>query len=229
MGMDAMLMTAWAGVVRAGSGVGIPASIGGSVAPLPRAPAWEVMVLESPLLGAIALVVVGCSLWWTLRASGRGRVGVVAAASAMVLAGVLMVTAAVVETAREAMSRRTRDLVRAAVTGDGVVMREILAEDARVRAGERFRWVGRIEASGREEIASRVEREVSGALRPEGWGVLKLQAKRDGGNVGRTQVQVRVDAGGPLFSWWRLDWRLEEDGAWRVMGIEPLFVGGVGG
>ena len=223
-------MLGMAGTRALGAGAtGMPASIGGSVPPLPKPPAVEVVAFESPLFAAIALVVAGLAVAWALRGGSRAKLGRLAAGGLAIVAGGLMVTAAMVETPREKMSRRTRELVRAAVTADVGTMREILAVDARVRAGERFRWVGRIEANGRDEIISRVEREIGKELRIENWAVLKLEAKRDGPNVGRTQTQVRVDIGGPVFSWWRLDWRQDEDGEWRVIGIEPLFLGGVGG
>lgn len=214
-------------VVVEGGVVGMPASIGGNVPALPKPPALEAVVFESPLLAAVALVVVGIATVFTLRASGKDRIGVVIGGAMVVAAGALLVTAAMVETARERMSRRTRELVRATATVDVEALRELLAADARL-VGDRVPLVRGLDARSRDEILSLVQTHIGGE-RVDDWAVLKMQAKRDGPNAGRTQTQVRVDAGGPNFSWWRIDWRMDEDGEWRVIGIEPLFIGGLGG
>jgi hypothetical protein len=225
MDMDANAMTVVRGVMEAA--VGMPASIGGNVPALPKPPALEAMVFETPLLASVALVVAGLAAVFTLRASGKGRLGLVIGGVMVICAGGLLVTAAMVETARERMSRRTRELVRATATVDVNALRGLLAPDARL-VGDRIALARGLDADSREEILSLVQTHIGGE-RVDDWAVLKMQAKRDGPNTGRTQTQVRVDIGGPNFSWWRIDWRLDEDGEWRVIGIEPLFIGGLGG
>lgn len=207
---------------------GLPASIGGNVPALPGAPAVQVLLFESPTPAIIALVVAGLAAFFALRARGQaGRGALVGGGLAFVAAG-LVAMASLVVTPREAMSTRTRELVRAVATVDVAKLRELLAPDARM-INDRFPLVRDIDASSRDEILTRVEENLGRNQQVQDWSILKMQAKRDGPNAGRTQTQVRVDVGGPNFSWWRIDWRLDEDGQWRVIGIEPLFISGMGG
>lgn len=208
--------------------LGLPASIGGNVPALPGAPAVEVLLFESPTPAIIALVVAGLAAFFAMRARGQaGRGALVGGGLALVAAG-LVAMASLVVTPREAMSTRTRELVRAVATVDVATLRELLAPDARM-INDRFPLLRDIDASSRDEILANVQEHLGREHAVQDWAILKMQAKRDGPNAGRTQTQVRVDAGGPNFSWWRIDWRLEEDGQWRVIGIEPLFIGGLGG
>lgn len=220
--MDHVVAAAHAAMVA----TGLPASIGGRVAPLPAAPALEVALFESPLAVVFALVVLSLAAFFVLRS--RGGAAFVGAGVGLALAAGVFVVSVIVTTPRERMSSGTRELVRAAVEVDAGALRELLAPDARLVSGK-FRSVAGMDSVGREQIISGVEDVVGQRYGVEKWAVLKVQATRDGPNVGRTQVQVRVEAGGMSFSWWKIDWRLEDDGVWRVVGIEPLFISGVGG
>ena len=78
---------------------------------------------------------------------------------------------------------------------------------------------------GRDEILSFVGGEMRGAFKIGNYRVLETQAAVTGPNAAVTQTYVRVtpeQTGGPTFSWWRLDWRRDPDGRWRVTHIEPI-------
>lgn len=207
---------------------GLPASIGGNVPPLPKPPALESLVFESPTLLIVALGAVALAAFFGFRAQGQTSRGSLIAGMAIVLSGALLLVSRLVTTPREHMQQRTRELVRAVAEVNIPALNGLLAPDARLIA-DRFRVVAGMDGADREQIIAGVEERIGGRYRVEDWAVLKLQATQDGPAVGRTQTQVRVNAGGLNFSWWKIDWRLQEDGQWRVVGIEPLFISGVGG
>ncbi len=202
---------------------GLPASIGGSVPPLPKPPALESLLFESPSTPIIALFVIALALFFGLRAQGHASRGLICAGLALLLAGILFLISTLVTTPREHMAQRTRDLVRAATEVDIPTLESLIAPDARLF------WPRRAEPFTRTDILERVRRDLGDNYRVESWAVLKMQAVRDGPTVGRTQTQVRINAGGINFSWWKIDWRLGDDDQWRVVGIEPLFISGLSG
>lgn len=212
----------------ASAATGLPASIGGNVPPLPKPPALESLLLESPTLLIVALAAVALAAFFGFRAQGQSSRGSLIAGIALVLAGALFLLSRMVTTPREKMATQTRELVRAAAEVDIPALNELMVPDARLITG-RFRVIAGMDGASREQIIAGVEERIGGRYRVDEWAVLKLQATQDGPAVGRTQTQVRVNAGGLNFSWWKIDWRLQEDGQWRVVGIEPLFISGVGG
>lgn len=207
---------------------GLPASIGGNVPPLPKPPILESLVFESPTLLIVALAAVALAAFFGFRAQGQTSRGSLIAGAAIILAGALLLVSRLVTTPREHMQQRTRDLVRAVAEVDIPALNGLLAPDARLIA-DRFRVVAGMDGASREQIIAGVQDTIGRQHRVEDWAVLKLQATQDGPAVGRTQTQVRVNSGGINFSWWKIDWRLQEDGQWRAVGIEPLFISGVGG
>lgn len=214
----------------ASAAAGLPASIGGNVPPLPKPPALEALLLESPTLLIVALAAVALAAFFGFRAQGQASRGMLIAGIAILLAGALFLLSRFVTTPRETMATQTRELVRAVAEVDTSALRELIAPDARLIAG-RFRVVAGMDGASREQIIAGVQDTIGRQHRIDDWAVLKLQATQDGPAVGRTQTQVRVNAPptGLNFSWWKIDWRLQEDGQWRVVGIEPLFISGVGG
>ncbi len=207
---------------------GLPASIGGNVPPLPKPPILESLVFESPTLLIVALAAVALAAFFGFRAQGQTSRGSLITGAAIILAGALLLVSRLVTTPREHMQQRTRDLVRAVAEVDIPALNGLLAPDARLIA-DRFRVVAGMDGASREQIIAGVQDTIGRQHRVEDWAVLKLQATQDGPAVGRTQTQVRVNSGGINFSWWKIDWRLQEDGQWRAVGIEPLFISGVGG
>ena len=60
--------------------------------------------------------------------------------------------------------------------------------------------------------------------------MIEVEAVLDGPRVGRTQVRTSVvsaELGVPIGSWWRVDWRHDEPGGWRVVGVTPIWVQGL--
>lgn len=202
---------------------GVPAAIGGNVPPLPDPPAFDRYVLESPWLLAGGLAAVALVVLYAMRSQGKTRTGLVAAGVGLLLAGAIVAAGALIETPREIMTRQTRDLVRATATVDVPALEGLLAPDARLY------WLERRSSVDRAQLLERVRSDLGRSYTVRDWAILKLDAALDGPAVGRTQAQVRVDPaeGGVHFSWWRIDWRREPDGSWRVIGIEPLFVQGL--
>ncbi len=206
------------------AGANFQLSGGAEVAPLPSPPMWERLLLEQSWATATVLALLGLVVTVILvrrremmRAAGIGG-GTVLVALAVLLTGRL------VETPRETMARQTEELVFGVAGARRNVVAALLAADARLESP--LSGV----ADGREAILALVDRcsQVRGPVRDHA--VLEVQATQDGGNVGRTQVHVRVYAEGvPVFSWWRLDWSRGADGAWTCRRIESLWISGLSG
>lgn len=180
----------------------------------PPPPLLTHWLLESPWLVCIALLTVAVALWlvgWR-RAQRRP---VIAGAIAAVLAGIVLLIAALVETDRERMARRTRELVRAAVTPVNLdTFRETLSENAS--------FFGR----DREQIVSTLERS-AGRWRVRQAYITRLETHQDDESHGQTYFSVITPldtsfGGGSAQTRWLLSWTKEPDGQWRVTRIKWL-------
>ena len=193
---------------------------------LPAPPIFERLLFENPWLLAVILGVVGIAAGFTLFRAGRTRAGGIAALAMLALAGLAAFVSNTVETAREQLSAQTRELVRAAAEGDVPAARSLLAENARITGG--FAIIQSV--SGRDRVLQLIERDLKRYAGVNDHRVLEVRAHRDGPNLGRTHVRVRVEGNGYMnFSWWRLDWRDPGDGTWRAINIEPLWIQGLDG
>jgi len=192
---------------------------------LPSPPLFEQLLFENQWLLAVILVVIGLAVCLVMFKAGRRRAGGLTLLIMAVLASVAVLVSTKVVTAREQMEARSRELVRATIEGDTPALREILAENARLTGG--FAVIR--SAGNREQLLALVESDVQRFSGIDNYRVLEVRAHRDGPNLGRTHVRVRVgQEGGYInFSWWRLDWRDPGDGTWRAVGIEPLWVQGL--
>ncbi|MCC6427396.1 MAG: hypothetical protein IT435_11315 [Phycisphaerales bacterium] len=202
--------------ITAGS-LQIPGTV--DVTPLPSAPLWERLILEQTWVtaGVLLLAAVVWAVVMLKRQEVR-RAGIGSGGLALLAASIL-VLGRVVQTPREIMARQTQEMVFAVADGDHPRLRALLDADAALE----FR--GAWSAEGREGIMGRVDEYAQYRGQVTDHAVLEVQASRDGSNVGRTQVHVRVSAQGmPVFSWWRLDWRADADGNWTCRRIESLWV-----
>lgn len=194
---------------------------------LPRPPLVEHLLLEQPWAAALALGLGGLLAAWILNQRARARAGL-ALGAAMLLAGAtIAVIGALVTTTREALIARTRELIALTARADTRALDGLLAGDVT------FRLFTTDRRYIREELLGLVRR-YPGELYPvESYREEQAAASLDGPNAARTQVRVVTRSAAatlydlPVGSWWRIAWRREPDGAWRVTQIECLRIDGV--
>jgi hypothetical protein len=202
--------------------------------PLPPGPLWERLILENPwpTAGVLAVLAVAALVLLSRVEGGRRVVGVpvpTAVAALLVLAGcIVLAVGMAVTTDREELRAGTQRLVDATAARDLETLDRLLASEARLHLPLRSQGLpGPVVP--REQIMTLVE-EVLGRRYPlKEHRTMEVQAALDGPRIARTQVRVRVVPEAwqiPHTSWWRVDWRREEHGGWRVIGIEPLDIPG---
>jgi hypothetical protein len=195
---------------------------GAEVPPLPAAPAWEVWLLESPAIAAAVLGVLGCVL--LVRRGLWSR----AAGGLLIVAGLGVFGAGwLVQTPREAMSERTRELVAAVAGGEAGAMRGLLDEAVTVASARGQSRGLPVAYEGREAIIAAATSRLPG-LGIRRVAVLEVRAAVDGPEVGRTHVRVRAEGEGGAWlghAWWEIDW-VRRDQGWLAAEIEPLWVQG---
>ena len=186
--------------------------------PLPSGPILDRFLFENPLLLTAVLAASGLVILFALNRRGEARKGLAAFAVCFLLAVGAYLAGSLVVTERERLKDATRELVASVAEVDVPGLDDLLAENVS------FRYRNARGGLDKGATIAEVERYLGGAYRVREHDVLELQATVDSSNVARTQVNVRVtvDTVGTRPSWWRLDWRLEPDGRWRVTGIEPL-------
>lgn len=194
----------------------LAALTGRGVAPLPKPPALERYLFEQPLptmvvlsAGAVVAIVV-------FHRRAQLRRGLLIAGACLALAAGAYALAQAVVTEREILQRESVELVRHVTRADLPRLERVLHPDVTLVANTRA-W-GELDRRG---ILGRV----NGLLKTADLraGVLENQAVLDGPNVGRTQLRVRVQDPNYIdLAWWRIDWRREPNGYWRVVRIERL-------
>ena len=195
-----------------------------SIAPLPAPGLFERLVLESPFALALSLALIGLGGLVALNARGRLRTGLVVLGAAWALGGAAVLASVLVETPRERLIRRTRELVAALARVDTDAMRALIHEDASVEVERLSRF------SGRDSIIDAASRYLGSTYRLESHATPEVQAVIDGPNAARTQARVRHTGEGiPPASWWRISWyRPSEREPWVAVEIEPLWIAWVG-
>lgn len=190
---------------------------------LPRPPWLESLLFERPLPAVVALLLIAAIVAWTGWSRGRSRMLLAASAVGLLAAG-WGAMAMLVTTDREAVSRRSRDLVHAVAHVRIAQVAQLLDQDATLTY---FRAPSGLDRDG---ILREVERTLGGEYRVKEARVNSVQAAIDGPNLARTQVHVTVVPQATQFphqSWWRLDWRRGTDRTWRAFSIEPLAISGL--
>lgn len=215
---------AWTGTLAQIPGLGN----GAAVPMLPDPPMVEHLLLESPATPAAAFGIAGAAVFLMLNRAGRARQGAAAAGALVVLAAGLIALGASVTTARETLIDRTGRLIGAVSRGSASGAGQFLAEDVRATALRSF------EAPDKQAILNHVETDLGpgGRFAVKNAAVLASAAVVDGANAARTQVRMRVTVealGAPSLSWWRLNWRKDPDGQWRVIAIDVLEMDGMRG
>lgn len=190
--------------------------------PLPDSSGLSHWLLEQSSLSAIVLAVIGLLVMLALARRGEGKRAAITGAIALTAAAVIGVVGALVVTDAEHIRAGTRELVRAACEGDAGAVVALLTPDVQVRIGAQ-----RLPGDGRDILTQATEA-LQSTITLRECAVEDLQATIDGANAARTQVNVRAVVGGagPNFTWWKLDWRKEADGQWRIWGLECLLLNG---
>lgn len=200
----------------------LPPLLAQAVPSLPAPPAVQHYLLENPWPTAIVLAVCGLVVAAILNRQGQSRRAVLTAVGLFLAAGAVVATSSLVTTTREALIHRTRLLIDAAARADTESLRDMLASDADLRAafltGD---W-------GRDRLLDGVQRYLGQQYPIQSHREDSARAIIDGPNAARTQIHVVVRAKEatmydvPVGSWWRIEWRKDADGVWRVRGLECL-------
>ena len=189
-----------------------------TVPPLPPGSAFDRYILEdtwalATILALAALVAVFVNLK-RQRPARALAIGLPLAA----LCAAVLVAGWLVETPREAVTRRTQDMVFAVAQHDTPRLTALLSPTAELVSSPRGAAQGRDEILAIADAYSQVRGDV------ENHAVLEVQASQDGPRSARSQVLVRVWAmGAPVFSWWKLDFQRVPDGSWLCTRIEELW------
>ncbi|RMH27296.1 MAG: nuclear transport factor 2 family protein [Planctomycetota bacterium] len=193
-----------------------------TVEALPGPGVLERIAFEQPWPAVVALLVIGLLAAVMLIRRGRVARAVVIDTAATALAAGLIVSATVVTTDHERVRAGSRGLVAAALAGDESRVGEILAPDARLTAA------GASSVGLQRDAVLAAVRALPGRAPTRGHAIVDLTASVDGANAARSRLVVRTDfrGGGPAFSAWQLNWRLDPGGAWRVTRIEALSING---
>jgi hypothetical protein len=202
--------------------------------PLPSPPLWEWLILENPWPTAGVLAILAVAVLGLLNRfeGGRTVAGVplrtILAALLILTGSVILAVGMAITTDRQVLLAGSERLVNAAAARDLDVLDQLLASDARLHT-----TVQGVGMPGpiveRDEIFTLVEEFIGRRYPLQEHRVMEVQATLDGERVGRAQVRVRVVPERTRFphtSWWRIDWRREDDGRWRVRAIEPLDIPG---
>ncbi|MFG0252102.1 MAG: hypothetical protein ACF8NJ_04430 [Phycisphaerales bacterium JB038] len=177
--------------------------------------------LENPWpVGVLALAAALIALY-LLSQLGKARQGLLTAIVLVVVAAAVFTLAPRVETSREAVMQRSGRLVDAAAVGEEATVADLLSEEVRLRVADNPLSLGR------DTILALVRRVGRDRLIAS-HSVNDTRAGRAQPTRLTSQVQVSAVAaggGGAMPTWWQLEWKRSEDGAWRVEEIIWLTLG----
>lgn len=195
---------------------------GPQIPPLPQAPLFERVLLESPWPAVVLLLLAALVLFLVLNARAKLKPALLAGACVLLAAVGCYVVSVLVETPREKIKAGTRALVAATAEANRSELDRLLGDDLTMR-------VTRVPPTADKHMTMDLVEAILGKqYRVNDHSILEMQATIDGPRLGRTQVRVRVGSEyGSIPSWWRLDWELGADGQWRVRRIEALWIPGV--
>ncbi len=196
----------------------------------PAPPLGAYLFLENPWpVMAIASVVALMAAFYALRYR-KGWLWAAAGLFALAAGGV-GVLAMMVESAREAMTRRTTVLVQTTLPPlDAAGLNDILAEQVTL-------YVAGVEArNSRSDIIDQADR-VQRTMEFPAWSIQAVDARRTGDGEGQSALRLSTTLRKPgdptmalmgdatFTTTWRFDWRRDEPGRWRLTRIEWLKIG----
>jgi hypothetical protein len=188
---------------------------------LPSSPVWERYLLENPYPAVILLLIGAMVVWRIMNNAMKRREAAIGAAACVVVAGGVFVLARTVETTRERLKGLTFALVRSTAEADIASLDPLLDDKITL-----FRPGGG-PSLDKGETLERVRNDLGKSFRVKEWAVLELQADVDTPTSAMTQARIRVTlqmSAFPTISWWKLDWRRDAAGVWRVISIDPVSV-----
>ncbi|MBZ0172131.1 MAG: hypothetical protein K8E66_07115, partial [Phycisphaerales bacterium] len=154
------------------------------------------------------------------------RAGLSVFVAALVLAAGTRLAGSLVRTEREILFDLQDRLIDATAHARVDELDLLLARDARARSARLSQLRGGLDRRG---ILAMVENALGRVYRVASTAVIERQAVIDGPNAARTQVYLSVqpEDSAKTWAWFAIDWRLDPDGQWRAIEIEPLFISGV--
>jgi len=197
-----------------------------SLPSLPRPPIIPHLLFESPLPLVFAILAAGLIAAIAFHRRARTKHAGLAAGASVLVAGVRLALASLVETPRERVIARTRLLVDAVARADARALDDLLAPDCLVtfdrapngwEKPETVNWIAD-NLRGRYTVS---QHEVTGVQ-------AQIGPQR---GLARTRPAVRVTpdlTGRPQAFVCLITWREDPDGTWRALRIEPLWLQGYG-
>lgn len=177
--------------------------------------------LENPYPAVVVGVLAALGVFYLLVRLGKSKQALVAGGALLALAAGVFALAQIVETSREEVMRQTREFVDAAAAGREAAVAALLTRDARLRVADSPISIAR------EPLLALVRR--VGTRNPiASYSINEVRAGREEAASLTAQVQVSASAaggGGPLPTWWQLEWTRGDDGEWRLREIVWLTLG----
>jgi len=168
-----------------------------------------------------AVVVLACAAFGLLLAAMRRRQRAfsVAAAVCVALAVGVYVVSVLVTTDREVVERRTRQLVAATAPIEPATLRAMIDPSAAVMLPNGVVLPMSLALS--DELIHAVDRH---AIHGQSIGGLHVEMTGDDAAVARLRVRSTMNgrAYDAVHTEWRLTWRHQPDGAWRIVAVEWL-------
>ena len=196
--------------------------------PLPANSGFQAFLFEKPWLGVAVLAIAGIGLLVYYAKREQLKLGAQRGGPLLILAGIWVLAASLIETRHEQMRIATEQLIDSVTRADIDDLRQQLTRDAKLQ------YFGGLPLQG---ILDRVE-SVMGqgkeySVRDYSIVEFRSQALNEATGINAGQaggvVQVKVRAtsnayGMPHLSWWRLDMIRGPEGEWRTSVITPLAI-----
>lgn len=194
--------------------------LGAAPPPLPPPPVIEHWLFERPFVVGPGAFALGLAVFLLLNKRNQAKQGLLVGGGLMALGVVALVLGMTVETSRERVIRHSRELVDALVEGDAATIDSLLSQDLVLSAGAM--------PIQSKPLAMRAVETFQSQVKVTEHGVSATEAMiTSQGNSAATQFRVRaVSNYGPGVGWFRLSWRRQPDGQWRIHLIELLRLNG---
>lgn len=194
----------------------------GAVAPLARPGFFELWFQETPLPPTLVLLALAGAVGLLLARRGQSKAGGWAAAGLAGAGVAVFVYGSLVTTAREQVMARTRAFVDAVAKGDAQAAGDCLAPTVSVAiAGQP---TPELDRDAILSVVPAFDGELE--LRDHDVGALQAQAVGPGLATSQVRVDVTPKRWFPGSTWWRLDWRRDDSGVWRIDGMDCLLLNG---
>lgn len=190
----------------------------------------EYYVLEHPVLGMLAVLLVGLIAAEVLRRKARAKAAIWTLAAAIAIGAAMVVIGERVETPRERVTAATRSFV------DAVTTANVAAAETHLSPRVNFRTDGRVNTTLDRDWLLSVIRGLASAFKSHSLEVLDINLTNDAQSA---QVQFRSRAEftgssgggwGLVPSTWEVTWRRDatagDDAPWRITGIECITIYG---